>query len=103
MGVRNAGQRAVILKLSKFVSQRNDYWENNLNDEDRYFFASIDYQREHKEEDDFPQHIFEYIKLERTVWEIGDKLRLIEKQKLSNAIEKLISDFKKIKNDLPIR
>ena len=43
--------------------------------------------------------VFNYIRLENELGEIEDKLRLNEAQKLSIALEKLIADFKKIKNE----
>ena len=93
-------QRELLLHWHKFLSQRNTYWENNLNDEDRDFLASMDGQEEAKAGEKFPQPIFDYIQLESAVWEIEEKLRLIEKEKLSHILEKLMTDVKQIKKEL---
>ncbi|RDY60954.1 hypothetical protein [Flagellimonas nanhaiensis] len=90
-------QKDLLLTWYKSISKRNDYWNKKLNDEEREYLVLLDDHREIKEENDIPKRIFDYIKLERSVWDIEDRLRSIEEQKLSNSLKKLIDDFVTIK------
>ena len=91
-------QKELLIEWKKLRTQREEYWYNILNDEEKDFLISIDDQREEIENEEFPPRIFEYIKLQRAVWKIADKLRDVEERKLSIALETLVEDFMEIKS-----
>lgn len=91
-------QRELLISWYKFLTQRNVYWYNNLNDKEKAYLLSIDNLLEVKNKKNIPETIFNYIELKRAVSEIEGKLRSIEELKIEMAIERLMTDFNKLKS-----
>jgi len=93
-------QKDLLIKLYKLLARIDDFWFDKLDDEERNFLKTFDYQLEVKEKNKLSKRILSCIKMEKEVLEIENKLRSEEQEKVEKTIDRVVDDLRKIKYEL---
>jgi hypothetical protein len=91
-GQKQHPQAELLIHWYHKRTERENYWNDHLNESDRDFLVSIDDQQDPLKNDQFPPKVVRFMRLEQAVWQIEEELQKVELQKIDDAINCLLQD-----------
>jgi len=88
-----------LVALENKITARENYWNKNLNDDERAMLTSIDDDANDAELEKLSNSARKYNQLERDTWPILAELKSSEENKIDLAIQVLLEDIKNIKKN----